>query len=90
MTQPFLRSLTVAFGFVAALAGLAHSAAVGRVARLGGAVLAVVQAAADAPVAAPVTWLDTGGGEGDATRGELAVAIERLRRDGAATVVIAR
>ncbi|MCZ8131528.1 MAG: protein kinase [Steroidobacteraceae bacterium] len=90
MTQPFLRSLTVAFGFVAALAGLAHSAAEGLEARLEGALLAVVQSAADTPVTAPVTWLDTGGGEGDATRGELAVAIERLRRDGATTVVIAR
>src|SRR5512134_2916013 len=87
--QPAFRSFAVALMLVAALAGLALTAARPLAAGVDGAVLALAQSLKPGP-ATDFVWIDTAvPGGAPADRGELAGAIDALRAAGPRAIVLA-
>ena len=86
-----IRSLGIAAAVVALLAGLALTVGRPVATRLDGALLALLQVAANRPVAAQVLWIDVSPAAADAppSRGEVAAAVEAARTGGARTIVLA-
>jgi serine/threonine-protein kinase len=89
--HPLFRPLLVAAIVVAVAAGLLVVLARPLAARVAGAPLALLQRAENAPVTAPVVWVDSGDDSTDPgrTRGDAALAIDAARRGGARTIVLA-
>jgi CHASE2 domain-containing sensor protein len=85
------RSLGVAAAVVALLAGLALTLGRPVAASFDGAVLALLQVAANRPVTAPVLWIDVSAASPEAppSRGEVAAAVEVARAGGARAIVLA-
>jgi protein kinase-like protein/CHASE2 domain-containing protein len=88
--HPLFRPLVAAL-VVALAAGVMAVLARPLAARLAGAPLGLLQGAENAPVTAPVVWVDSGDDTADAgrIRRDAALAIDAARRAGARTIVLA-